>query len=777
MPAMQVTDEQIGAVRPQATRPAARLVPWLIPVVVAFLGLVSIDVPILDAGRYALYFAACVVLPGVLLMRALWRSTGNWAEDVGLGAVVGVTYQMAGWAVFTALGWQRWLLVWPLFVLVCFAAIPALRRHWRIAQPRPLPLAWTWGLVVAASVMVGGATLGAMAYHPPPPSGTAYYPDLLYHLSMLNELIRSVPPQLPQVAGEPLDYHWFANADMAGAVDITRLPAILVLYRLWLLPLVVVALLVCATLARTVSRTWWTGVLAAVALAGPQLGLLLVTRPDLAPPLSLISPSQTFGLIAGAAAGVFLIEVLFRGSKSKGLWVLAIAVGVVGGGSKPTILPILLGAVGLSAAYLLVRDRKLPWRSVVAGALLLIAAVGTMLSLAGSTSGSKIQFLAIVKLQSGYHAATGDRTPAGAGGWILPSLASGKLLTVFGALVIFGLLLMSQAAAAAGFGLLVGRTTRQDPVGWFLLGALVAGWAGYLLVDHPSASESYFVRSVAPFGLAAVGWLAAVAARGHRRREIGLVVSLAAVSGGLFALILLAARAGRIGPSDRVWAVARPLLGVGVLAALLIIAWWFLVRRSSAQGRWSALAGLGVVLTLVTILVVPTATETAQGIGLRVRGGHRASAFSSKLWRIYPDEVAAALWLGANSRPTDVVASNTYCRPAGSQRPGCDARGYIVSGIAGRRTLIEGWAYTNQAMANQGVGGLRYTRQPSPWPDRVALTNQAMAAPTRQLLHRLRYEYAVRWLYADQRDGPVSLALNTLATLRHTNGLIRIYSL
>ena len=95
-----------------------------------------------------------------------------------------------------------------------------------------------------------------LPFHPPPPSGTAYYPDLLYHLSMLNELIRSVPPQLPQVAGNPLDYHWFANADMAGAVDITRLPAILVLYRLWLLPLVVVALLVCATLARTVSRTW-----------------------------------------------------------------------------------------------------------------------------------------------------------------------------------------------------------------------------------------------------------------------------------------------------------------------------------------------------------------------------------------------------------------------------------------------------------------------------------------------------------------------------------------
>ena len=107
--------------------------------------------------------------------------------------------------------------------------------------------------------------------------------------------------------------------------------------------------------------------------------------------------------------------------------------------------------------------------------------------------------------------------------------------------------------------------------------------------------------------------------------------------------------------------------------------------------------------------------------------------------------------------------TNTWCRPAGKQTPGCDARGYIVSGIAGRRTLIEGWAYTNQAMAAQGVGGRRYTEQPSPWPDRVALTNQALAAPTPALLNRLRDEYSVRWLYADaRRNGPVSPALDRL---------------
>src|SRR5882757_52886 len=183
-----------------------------------------------------------------------------------------------------------------------------------------------------------------------------------------------------------------------------------------LLPLGVVALLVCATLARTVSRVGWTGVLAAAALAGPQLGSLIDTTVDLAPPLSLVSPSHTFGMITGTAAAVFLIELLFRGSRRRGLWVLALSVAIVGGGSKPTVLPILVGAVGLSALYLLIRDRRLPRRFIAAGLLLVAAAVGTLLTVAGSTSGSGIQLLAIVKLQAGYGAATHDATHPGQGG-------------------------------------------------------------------------------------------------------------------------------------------------------------------------------------------------------------------------------------------------------------------------------------------------------------------------------------------------------------------------
>jgi hypothetical protein len=765
-----LTTVDMPPIRPLVRSPAAvaRLWPWSVPLVVAVVGLLTVDVPFGSIALYILYFAGCVVLPGVLLLRALWRSTGNWPEDVGLGAVVGITYQMAGWALFTLVGAQSWLVLWPLLLLATFAAVPRLRGHWRIAEPKPLPILWTWGLVAAATITVAGAAFGVYAYHTMPPDGAAYYPDLLYHLSMVNELTRSVPPELPQVAGLSLDYHWFANADMAAAVDITKLSPIVVLYRLWLIPVVVITLLVCATLARTVSRAWWTGVLAAAALAGPQLGLLVDTKVDLSPPLSLVSPSQTFGMLAGTVAAVFLIELLFRGARSKTLWVLAIATALVGGGSKPTILPILVGAVGLSALYLFVRDRRLPARFVAAGALLLASGVGTMVSVAGSTSGSGLQLLAVVKLQAGYRAATRDATPGGMGGLILPALSSGRLLSIVGALVVFGLLLVGQATALAGYGVLGRRQLRRDPLGWFLLGGLIAGWAAYLLVDHPSASESYFVRSVVPFSLAAVGWMAAGWMRqvDDRRRA---AVTVAVLGVGLAVVYSGALLGTRIRPRgdqlDRIVLVALPLFAVLAVTVVLVLLW-----RRLASSR-----GLGGLVAVVTVLAVPTVSTFV--LSLQVNGGKQAQTFSSPQWRVHLDEAAAALWLAKNSDPDDIVAANTYCRPAGPQRPGCDARGYIVSGIAGRRTLIEGWAYTQQAMAQQGVGGKRYTQQPSPWPDRVAITNQALYEPTPLVLQRLRHQYGVRWLYGDLHDGPVSPELDRLAVRRHSHGMVRIYEL
>lgn len=732
-----------------------RSLPWLLPILVAAGGFASLgDVGAGPLVKYVVYFAGAIALPGTLLLRAVWRSTGNWAEDLGLGSVVGATWQLIGWALFTAAGLQDWLIVWPALVLIGFAV--GGRQHFRIAEPSPLPIAWTVGLAVSAAVMLGAATFGVMAYHPMPPHGEAYYPDLLYHLSMVHELTRAVPPEVPQVVGERLDYHWFANADMAAAVDVTRLTPLIVLFRLWVLPWLVVSLLVCATLARIVSRTWWTGVLAALALAAPQLFLLVDTSVNLAPPVSLLSPSQTFGMVAAVTTAVFLIELLFKNGSHR-LWLLIVPIAVVGGGSKPTVLPLLVAAVALAALYLLVTTRRLPWRLIGTAAVLLVVGAVTFLTVAGSTSGSRLQFLAVLKSLPVYTAATGDKTQPGDGGLILPALVHGEVIGTLSLLL--GLLLTLQAMSWAGLGV-VGR---KDPVAWFLLGAMVAGWAGYLLVDHPSVSESYFVYTAAPFSLAGAGWFAATSARASGR-PVPIAVAAFVLSIGYAGLLVWARGVPAASTGRQLWLSTRMLLVVLGITLFLLLVWRLTLRQAGG--------GMFVVLVLLSTAPISSFVQST------IRGDtEKAPTYRAARWWVYPDEAEAALWLGQNSAAGDVVATNTWCRPAGPPAAGCDARGYLVSGIAGRRTLIEGWAYTNQAMARQGDGGRRYTEQPSPWPDRVALTNQALTAPTADVLRRMRDEYGVRWLYADTRNGPASPALDQLAVRRHSVGKVRIYDL
>jgi hypothetical protein len=91
---------------------------------------------------------------------------------------------------------------------------------------------------------------------------------------------------------------------------------------------------------------------------------------------------------------------------------------------------------------------------------------------------------------------------------------------------------------------------------------------------------------------------------------------------------------------------------------------------------------------------------------------------------------------------------------------------------------MEGWAYTQQSLANQGKGNVRYSQLPSPWPDRVQLTTKALTAPTTDLLETLRRDYGVRWVFADKRAGRVAeRTLDQLADRRYTRGQIIVYEL
>jgi len=91
---------------------------------------------------------------------------------------------------------------------------------------------------------------------------------------------------------------------------------------------------------------------------------------------------------------------------------------------------------------------------------------------------------------------------------------------------------------------------------------------------------------------------------------------------------------------------------------------------------------------------------------------------------------------------------------------------------------VESWGYTDQAVAADGVNGLRYTSQPAPYPDRFALNQRAFARGDAADVAELRTRYHVRWLFADSRmAGGVAPGLAKVATPRFTAGPVTLYEL
>ncbi len=140
------------------------------------------------------------------------------------------------------------------------------------------------------------------------------------------------------------------------------------------------------------------------------------------------------------------------------------------------------------------------------------------------------------------------------------------------------------------------------------------------------------------------------------------------------------------------------------------------------------------------------------------------------------EEQEAALWLGEHSAPLDVVATNAQCRPGQRTVPGCDARGFWVSGLSGRRALLGGWAYTDAAIALHGVDGRSYVHQPSPWPDRFDLSQAIFTDPDARVAAELR-DRGVVWLFGDRRAGDLSPDVSEVAELQFENDLVSIWRL
>ncbi|MBM0236805.1 hypothetical protein JNW88_05945 [Micromonospora sp. ATA32] len=359
----------VGSRRPFA---AVRFAPALAGYVVVAVVLLAAGTPAVDLLRYTLYALLAVMLPGTLVYRALRGRPHTLVEDLAMGAAVGLVLELVGWAAFTAAGAPGWLRLWPLAVLLPFALLPRLRRHWWVRDHTPVPPGWAWSL----AAVVAGFTLylseSFLRVNPvlPTDEGQAQYIDLAFQLSIAGAATHQAPLDVPQVAGEPLHYHWFGFAHIGAASLVSGVDLPTVFFRLAVPALCALAAVLVAVVGWRVSGRPYAGVVAAGLmftvgefgyengirqLFGTQATFIVWGSPSMTYSWVLLLPLiAALGEIVGRARGVALPAL------GRGAWVLAALFLAASTGAKASSVPVVLAALAFTGAVLLAVHRRLP---------------------------------------------------------------------------------------------------------------------------------------------------------------------------------------------------------------------------------------------------------------------------------------------------------------------------------------------------------------------------------------------------------------------------------
>ncbi|GAA0533114.1 hypothetical protein GCM10010172_12440 [Paractinoplanes ferrugineus] len=736
---------------------------WL-PAAVTFLLVTAIlavaHTDLLDIARYTAYATLAVMLPGTLVFRALRRRPHTLVEDLAMGTALGLVLELPAWAAYSVLDLRSVVWTWPLLVVVPFLIVPRLRAHWRPRGYQPVPLGWSWS-VGAVIVFFTSCLYGAFFRENPilpDAENTRQFIDLPYQLSLAGEAKHHFPLDLPQVAGEPLNYHWFAfvHAAMVSLVGHIDLPVVTM--RLMVPAIIALTAVLTAVAGWRLAGRPYAGVVAAMLF-------LVVGEFQFSHPFSISigvqvawitwpSLSMTYSWALLLALIVVIGDALRRPADDslvpplgRGAYVLAVFFAFASSAAKASSLPVTLAGLALAGVATLVRKRRVPW-VVVALGVVVTAALGfvTVVIFRGQTYG-----LGVHPLQELSRF------------WAVPEAgrSGGKQATIVAG-VFLAWLLSLQLRLAGIVPLLVMRRFRLEPVHWFLLGGALSGPALYLLLGTFNAT--WFYRASLPFGLLLSAWgYVMVADRARLTRRATTVLGVGAAA---FVIVLLTATLLLAGPepSGRSYSPVLPVLGwAGVLAGAGLIGalgWWAVRRRPGVAGR-----GPLVVLTAVLLAGAPGLIMEARRNWEHPNGGSYGSV------PVPASRVEAARWVRANSDPDDVLATNVHCW-ADEPPPRCrDARSFWLSGYAERSVLVEGWAFAPRLAASPS--GLWQF-----WDARKLKRNDdAIYAPTADGLHRLRDRDHVRYLVVDRRRKAESPLLVGLADLRFDNGRMAVYEL
>lgn len=705
-----------------------------------------------DIAKYLAYGAFAVTLPGTLVYRALRRTPHTLVEDIAMGAALGLVLELAGWAVFSLLDLRAVIWLWPLLVIVPFAAVPGLRRHWIVRDyASTAPPGWSWTL--AAIVVFFAAYLFAVFYaeNPiiPDTESTRQFLDLPYQLSLAGEATHRLPPDVPQVAGEPLNYHWFAfvHLAMTGMVGHIDLPVVTM--RLMVLGICALTAILTAVVGWRLSGRRWVGIAAAAmffvigefdfAAAGwPPFGsqATFVVWPSL-------SMTYSWALLVaciGVAGGI-----LIRRADGKGAYVLLALFALASSAAKGSSLPVVAAALAFAGVAVLVTTRRIPWAIVTSGAIVVGAQLVAM-AVIFKFQRYGVRVEPFSELRPFWTENLGDR------GTVKQAAVVTAVWVAF--------LLHLQLRAAGIIAVLWLRRLRLDPVQWFLLGGALAGPAIHVMLR--GYASTWFTRAGFPFSVILSAWGYALLYERSKVDSKGRVVLGAGAAAFAVALTAISLAFGYTTyPSGHSYSQMLPILQLAAaLVAFGVVAagaWWVL------RGRIPALRGRGWLVVLTAVLLAG-----APGLFLDAKASWGVQGGPYGAWTAVPaSQVQAARWVRGNTAPTDVIATNSHC--ANSARECESAESFWVSAYTERSTLLEGWSFAPRWQAGPTPGFWDQTL--------YQLNEDAFYAPTAEKLRLLHDRYRVRYLIAVRTVAPESEQLAGLAERRFDNGRVAVYEL
>ncbi|XVQ82604.1 hypothetical protein ACQP2K_27585 [Microbispora siamensis] len=706
-----------------------------------------------DITAFFAYITLGLTLPGVLLIRLFYRGPRSLAEEFALGLALGYALQVPTYIAARAIGVPLLVLVFPLGTYLLFLAFPGLRSHWRGAPRRAAPLWWSWSIALTILLLIAwsAATFfgkNALAW----PALGASNVDASFHLALIGELKHHMPPEAPMVAGEPLLYHWFVHAHLAATSWVTGVEPVVLLLRLGMLPMLAALVLLLSMVALRVIRSRpaaLMAVLAAIFTAAPNLylgdnGILTWGGIQDA---AWISPSQTFGAVLFAPAALLLFEILEEEADGSDRWPLLTVFLIAIMGAKATYLPLLAAGLLALIAVEAVRSRRRPRSPLIAlgmTAVCLLCAHTVLFK--GAQQGVGISpFSIAAHLWQSFAGRPGAPPPA----------------AVIGLALVY---LMCWAVSWCGvLGLLSRPRLLLRPSVIIVIAMGCAGLGTALLLGNIHLNQLYFLRAACPYMaiVSVYGLLVAVRASGASPVRVTSAVGAgvaAAYAIPVLCGVTIPLRPGQ--PAALVYLPAAVLLGLVTVTAIAL-----LMKRNRT--------GWALALSAVTAIGLPGAAHARilSAVHKTARAEPGETAGSAAEPDVPQGALVAGRWLRDHSSPDDLIATNDHSRWAGAYP--CDRRHSWVSALTERRVLVEGWAYIaknwERLRPDEGPECTRF------WdPERLRANDTAFAAPSRDSIQRLRDDYGVRWLFADQRH-PGAIANH--ATLRFRSGDFAVYQI